>query len=229
MQRLRITFVRGEAVKFISHLDMMRFWERAFRRAGLPVARSQGFHPHSRFALAAPMAVGVTGEAELMDVFLDEAVPPSEVLERLSHQTVPGFDVLAAEETEPEGPSLQALMRYSEYRVTVESDLHREEIEARVGALLATETLPWEHLRDGTLKKYDLRRQVNELALERAEEGRYVLRMRLQTDSNAAGRPEQVTKALGFPDRPLAIHRVELILGDPDRSRPHTSVPAPPR
>lgn len=229
MQRLRITFVRGEAVKFISHLDMMRFWERAFRRAGLPVATSQGFHPHSRFALAAPMAVGVTGEAELMDVFLDEAVPLSEIVEQLSRQMVSGFEVVASEETDLDGPSLQALMRYSDYRVTVESDMPREEIEARIRALMTAETLPWEHLRDGTLKQYDLRRQIDELRPESEEEGRYVLRMRLQTDSNAAGRPEQVTKALGFPDRPLAIHRVELILGDPDRSRPHTSVPAPPR
>jgi len=144
----------------------------------------------------------------------------------LSHQTVPGFDVLAAEETEPEGPSLQALMRYSDYRVTVESDVPRDEIEARIRALMTAETLPWEHLRDGTLKQYDLRRQIDELRPESEEEGRYVLRMRLQTDSNAAGRPEQVVKALGFPERPLAIHRVGLILGDPDRSKPRTSVPA---
>lgn len=226
MTRLRVTFVRGEAVKYISHLDMMRFWERAFRRAGLPVARSQGFHPHSRFALAAPMAVGVTGEAELMDVFLDEGVAPSDFIPRLAGQMVPGFSVIGAEEVDLEGPSLQALMRYSDYRVTVGSSLSRGEVETNVGALMAAESLPWEHLRDGTLKEYDLRGQIAVLALEDGVEGRYVLRMRLQTNSSAAGRPEQVTKALGFPDRPLAIHRIGLIVGDPDRSRPHTSVPA---
>lgn len=229
MQRLRITFVRADAVKYITHLDMMRFWERAFRRARLPVAQSQGFHPHSRFALAAPMAVGVTGEAELMDVFLDEPVSPQDFVERLAGQMVPGFAVLNAQETEFEGPSLQALMRYSDYQVTVESDLPREEIEARVSALMAAESFPWEHTRDGTLKQYDLRGLIAELALEGAEEGRYVLRMRLQTDSNAAGRPEQVTKALGFPHRPSSIHRVGLILEDRDRSRPRTSVPEPQR
>lgn len=225
MQRLRVTFARGEATKYITHLDMMRFFERAFRRARLPLARSQGFHPHLRFALAAPMPVGVTGEAELMDVFLEEPVAPEDFLERLSAQMVPGFSLLTVEEVEAEGPSLQALMRYADYNVTVGSDRPRKEVEASIRALMEAESFPWEHLRDGTLKQYDLRAQVAELAFERDMDDGYQLRMRLQTDSSAAGRPEQVVRALGFPERPLAIHRVRLIL-DRDRSRPRTSVPA---
>lgn len=54
VQRLRITFARGDEMKYITHLDMMRFWERALRRAGLPVAYSEGFSPHPQIAIAAP-------------------------------------------------------------------------------------------------------------------------------------------------------------------------------
>ncbi len=45
MQRIRITYARGEATKFVGHLDLIRFWERAFRRAELPLAYSEGFNP----------------------------------------------------------------------------------------------------------------------------------------------------------------------------------------
>ena len=62
MQRLRATFSRGERTKYITHLDLMRFWERAFRRARVPIAHSEGFRPHPRFALAAPLPVGVTSD-----------------------------------------------------------------------------------------------------------------------------------------------------------------------
>ncbi|PIW40369.1 MAG: hypothetical protein COW22_02130, partial [Chloroflexi bacterium CG15_BIG_FIL_POST_REV_8_21_14_020_46_15] len=76
MQRLRVRFGRGEEVKFIAHLDIVRFWERAFRRAEIPLAYSQGFTPHPRISLAAPLPVGVTSEFELMDVWLKQWMPP---------------------------------------------------------------------------------------------------------------------------------------------------------
>ena len=58
MQRLRIRFCRGQEVKFISHLDIMRLWQRAFNRAGIALAYSEGFNPHPRLSLAAPLALG---------------------------------------------------------------------------------------------------------------------------------------------------------------------------
>ena len=66
MHRLRLKFSRGEKLKYLSHLDLMRLWERALRRAGLPAAYSEGFSPHPRISLASPLAVGVTSRAELM-------------------------------------------------------------------------------------------------------------------------------------------------------------------
>ena len=73
LQRLRVTFTRGEEMKYITHLDLMRFWERALRRAELPVAYSEGFSPHAQIALAAPLPVGTTSDCELMDVFMGGA------------------------------------------------------------------------------------------------------------------------------------------------------------
>lgn len=58
VQRLRFAYAKGEALRYISHLDLARTWERAFRRAGLPVAYSQGFNPKPRFQIAAALPWG---------------------------------------------------------------------------------------------------------------------------------------------------------------------------
>ncbi|MDP2935460.1 MAG: TIGR03936 family radical SAM-associated protein, partial [Dehalococcoidia bacterium] len=76
LQRLRITFSRGPEVKYISHLDLMRLWERVLRRAKLPLAFSEGFSPHPRLALATPLPVGVTAAEEWMEVYLCRRVSP---------------------------------------------------------------------------------------------------------------------------------------------------------
>lgn len=226
-QRIRVIFSRGEATKYISHLDVMRFWERAFRRAQVPLAFSEGFRPHPRFALAAPLPVGVTSQAELMDVFLDAPMEPGQVLKALSAQMAPGIEVLAAEEVGLGLPSLQSLMRYAEYRVVLETERSLQEVEEVLARFLAAASFPWEHVRDGELRRYDLRSQVDAEWVEEWRLGKVVLGMRLQTDSNAAGRPEQATLALGFPQRPLSIHRTRLVLAEqrlglPGRS-PRTS------
>ncbi len=63
-QRLRVTFARGDLLRYITHLDLMRSWERAIKRAGLPISYSEGFTRHPQLALAAPLPVGATAEGE---------------------------------------------------------------------------------------------------------------------------------------------------------------------
>ena len=214
MQRLRVGFSRGEATKYISHLDMMRYWERAFRRAGFRITMSQGFHPHPRFSLASPLPVGVTSEGEVLDVYLDDFVEPRDFLKRLSPQMVPSIQVLTVEEASLQSPSLQAALRFSDYTVTVEAQASFDEAQQRVAQLLAQTALPWEHVRDGDRKAYDLRPLINQLSVAEARQGTVVLAMRLKTDSSASGRPEQVARALGFEEPPLAVHRVRLLFED---------------
>lgn len=216
MQRLRVTFARAGDAKYIAHLDMMRFWERAFRRAGLQVARTQGFHPHPRIAVASPLPVGSTGEAELMDVYLDDPVEPLAFYRAVTAALVPGIRVSAVAETAVDAPALQALIRFAEYRVTLDPGaMTCAQVAAAVAALLEATTLPWEHVRDGEARRYDLRSQIAALAVASCDAERTVLSMRLQCDAGASGRPEQVVRALGFEAAPAAVHRTLLVLADP--------------
>ena len=212
MQRVRIKFTREEAVKYISHLDVMRLWQRAFVRAGVDLAYSEGFNPRPRMSLAAPLALGVTSEAELMDIVLSRWTSPPAFRAAVERQLPEGVRIREVLAVAPTLPSLQSQVRLAEYTVTVATDKSPEEVQAAIDALLARETLPWEHRRDTGPRRYDLRKLVDDLWTGERREGVQELGMLLRCDSQGSGRPEQVAAALGFEGYPLAIHRTRLIL-----------------
>ena len=213
MERLRIRFSRGEELKFISHLDIMRLWERALRRAQMPLAYSEGFNPHPRLSLAAPLVVGVTSEAELMDVFITKWVSPHWFTTAVSQQLPTGIEIFGVYPIAPSMPSLQSQVRYAEYRVEVENETEPQDIESAISALLLVEHLPWYHERDTGRRSYDLRTLIDDLWLVDLCHLYCTIGMRLRCDSSGSGRPEQVTSALGFAHHPRSIHRTKLLLG----------------
>jgi radical SAM-linked protein len=197
---------------------MMRFWERALRRAEIPVAHSEGFSPHPQIALAAPLAVGTTSDCELMDVFLEQRMTPRAFVDALAKQLPPAITVAGAREAGMALPSLQADVRAAEYEVDVPLPAGVD-VDAAVSRLLAAESIPWEHKREDEVKSYDLRPLVLELAVARRDDASVRLRMLLRNDSTAgSGRPEQVALALGL-GAPSRIHRTRLVLAERSPAR----------
>src|SRR5579862_3363209 len=92
-RRLRVRFTKGEEVRYISHLDLMRTWERILRRAGIKLAHSQGFNPRPRLVFAAPLSVGVTSDAEIVDVVVEDDGSAAEFVRRLEPALAPGMAV----------------------------------------------------------------------------------------------------------------------------------------
>jgi radical SAM-linked protein len=212
MQRLRVKFSRGEQLKFISHLDITRLWQRAFIRADIPLSHSQGFNPHPQISLAAPLPVGVTGSAELMDIFCFKNVSPPFFTQAVNRELPEGIRILQTQQVNPELPSLQAQVNFAEYEVTVETKKSKEEIELAITHLLSLSELPWQHKRDTGIRHYDLRVLIDNIWLFEQRDGSMVVGMKLKTGSTGSGRPEQVTLALGFLDYPRSIHRTQLFL-----------------
>jgi len=213
MQRLRVRFSRREEVKFISHLDIMRLWQRALRRAGIALAYSQGFNPHPRISLAAPLAVGIASEAELMDIFCTKWVSPHFFITAVSQQLPPGIKILQVYPISLTMPSLQSQVRYAEYKVEVETEKGQRDIESALISLLSVKHLPWQHQRDTGPRSYDLRALIDDLWLIDSYPSYCTIGMRLRCDNSGSGRPEQVTAAVGFTHHPQSIHRTKLILG----------------
>ena len=212
MQRLRISFSRGENLKFLSHLDLIRLWERTFRRANIQLAYSEGFTPHAKISFAAPLSVGTTSEEELMDVFLTGWCAPSVFECQMSEQLPVGIHATDVKIIGIEEASLQSRVRFAEYVVESRNETRNKTIEVAIKELLSSKEIPWQHQRDTGCKTYDLRPLVDNIWLIEIEELSCTIGMRLLCSTKGAGRPEQVTKALGFAEHPLRIHRTKLIL-----------------
>ncbi|MEE9285254.1 MAG: TIGR03936 family radical SAM-associated protein, partial [Dehalococcoidia bacterium] len=148
VQRVRVQYGRSGDLQYVAHLDMIRLWERAFRRAGVPVAYSEGHTPRPRLSIASALPIGVTSEAELLDVYLKRRLSPFYFLQRLEQQIPPAIRVLDARDIPVEWPSLQSQVRQAEYRVTVETDAAAHQLERSIQDRLDKDNLPWEHRRD---------------------------------------------------------------------------------
>src|SRR5437588_692687 len=91
-----ITFEKGESVRWLGHLDILRTFERAIRRAAPPIAFTAGFNPREKLAFASALATGVTGAEEPATVELTDSLPPEEVVERLNANLPPGIRIRTA-------------------------------------------------------------------------------------------------------------------------------------
>ena len=222
-QRLRIAYRKAGAVRYVAHLDLMRTWERALRRAGLPLAYSQGFSPHARLALGAALAVGFEGERELLDAWMSPPVAPIDVARRLAAVLPEGLAVLAVEEIAHELPSLQSAITSATYELVFDrGDVDPEELRWRAQGLLAAHTLEWEEQRGQKTRSYDLRATVR--ALEVREEGDdVVLALDLEAREGLNGRPLSVLDALGERATPRERRRTGLRLDEPEGAAPATA------
>jgi len=213
MFRLRVRFSRGEELKFISHLDIIRLWVRALRRAQIPLEYTEGFSPHPRISLAVPLSVGVTAENELMDISMTKVISPHWFTDTVNRQLPEGLKVLEATPISPSVPSLQSQVRFTQYQIALKTDKSEEETKTAIDNLLAAESIPWHHERDTGRKSYDLRSLIDDIWLIEFKPSFCVLGMRLRCDETGSGRPEQVALALGFAEYPESIQRTKLLLG----------------
>jgi radical SAM-linked protein len=210
-QRLRVTFAKGPRLKYISHLDLVLAWERALRRAGVPLAYSQGFHPQARLQLASGLPLGYTGTAEMMDVILDEPLSPVDFIANVRPVLPEGLTVTAVEEVAVKSPSLQSALRQAEYRVVVETSLPADELAIRLAGLLAADRLEQQRVRKQQVETFDLRPLVTDVQLEAVGSGQAVLWMRLSAGQRGNVRPDAVLSALGLGNAYAQIERTKLL------------------
>ena len=114
--RFRIVFRKGAEMRFTSHLDLMRTWERALRRSQLPLAFTQGHHPHLKMSFGPPLPLGFRSRAEAFD--LEFSQPPSvDLAERLNAVLPEGLSVLAFRPILFKTPSLMSQLEGASYRI----------------------------------------------------------------------------------------------------------------
>lgn len=119
MAKLRLEITKGEEIRYISHLDYASAIERAIIRAKLPAAYSEGFNPHMKISFASALAVGVTSQAEYMDIELKEEVDLSQGVRRLAAALPPGIMVKSAKFMPGNIPALMAIVNLATYDMII--------------------------------------------------------------------------------------------------------------
>jgi radical SAM-linked protein len=199
-QRWRIVFGRDEEARYLAHLDAVRLWERAFRRAGIPIASSEGFSPRPKLVFGAPLPLGMLAEHELADLFLSERLTRADVRTRLAEAMPRGYRLIDLADEWVGAPALATQLTVADYRLTL-LGAAADRLGGAVDRLLAAESLPRERLREKKVARYDLRPLLLELKASPADapDGGPValVWMRLRhSQERGTGRPEEVVAAL---------------------------------
>ncbi len=204
MYRFRIEYSKEGPVAYVSHLDLNRMFERAARRAGLPVALSQGFHPHYRFSFGSVLPVGMEGEREYFDVEL-EGRPGSpfsiaEIQQAFAEQMPVGLRIKQVREIPLEAPGLMALIDTACYTVSArlrsESEINSsEEFQQAIAQALNCVSWPIIRSNDKGSREIDARAGLRSLALT-WDQGRVQGDIWLRLSSQLAVRPSEVLDSL---------------------------------
>ncbi len=189
---------------------MRGFRERAIRRAGLPLAYSQGFSPQPRIHFAAALPLGFTAEAEVADVFLNEALDGAAFLARLQAAMPAGVRLIYAEPVARERPSLQSQVAAAAYRVEVETDEPAATFTDRLAAFMARTEAPRTRRRSKEEAGYDLRPLVLGLSYVGPCDQGQVFAATLAAAPGATGRPDELLAEIGFEAAPRRITRLGL-------------------
>jgi radical SAM-linked protein len=204
--RIRITFSKTDAMRYTGHLDLFRSWERTFRRSGLPLAYSQGFHPQPRLNLACALPLGFTSECEILDAWLEGSVPLQHVYPDLKEVLPPGLEIHGIDTIDDQAPALQTQVTSAEYTITFLDDV--PVLHDRVQRIIGSEHLP----RQRRNKSYDLRPLVEQISLLPQDEmGHSRLSVQLSAREAATGRPEELLDEMGFQFENCRIHREKIL------------------
>jgi len=238
-QRLRLWFRVVGDQRFLSHHDTMRLWERALRRAGLPLRMSEGFNPRPRMSLPEPRSVGVASDAEILEFELADWVSPDAILAGLSRQVPEGIRITSLDLVRPTDKARPAAVVYTAdppappLRAVWPADMAD-----RIARLLAADRLPVVRHRPTGDKPLDARPFIESLELEGTGSrepgtGRsepkpsdpgsrtpnpvvQVIRMVLMTGPKGTVRPDEILRLLGLDAEAVAradIRRTEIRLG----------------
>lgn len=187
VQRLRIRYAKRGRLRFTSHRDFSRAFERAIFRARVPMAYSSGFNPHPRISYAGAAPTGSASEAEYLEIALAEVVDPQGIKGLLEEALPDGLDVL--EVVESAGGSLADRLQASHWQLDL--DAPADAAEQAVAAFLAAEAVPVQRMTKKGLREFDCRAAV--VALRVRDGARLDLVLRHQ---EPAVRPDDVLSGL---------------------------------
>jgi radical SAM-linked protein len=192
VQRLRVRFAKRGRLRFTSHRDFQRAFERALRRAGVPIAYSQGFSPHPKVSYAGAAPMGAGSEAEYLEISLARACDPADVARSLDAALPAGLDVV--EVVEAGGEPLADRLQASLWRIEM-PDAEPTSLAAAVFKFLAAESVDVRRMTKNGSRVIDARAAV--VRLDVAHDAGALVLLAVLRHLTPTVRPDDLVAALG--------------------------------
>jgi len=217
--KIRIKFAKRGNMKFIGHLDIMRYFQKAMRRADVDIRYSEGFSPHQIMSFAAPLGVGLTGSGEYLDIEVLSTDSSKEMVRRLNNVMVEDMEVLSYKRLPDDAANAMSLVAACDYTITLRKDydngLSCSDKEFFTNLMLFVENGNLEVMKKTKKgeKLMDLKPLIYEKRLTDDGEGIF---LKLSSGSSANMKPEQLLeaycKSLGkeYPAFAFRINREEV-------------------
>lgn len=167
MQRIRIRYAKRGPLRFTSHRDFARAFERALRRANVPIAFSQGFTPHPKVSYASAAPTGVASEAEYLEIGLRAQVDPEDLRRALDAALSPGLDVIEA--VEARGGNLAERIEASSWQIDL-PDADSDEVKNAVAVFVAAPEVLVSRMTKQGMRSFDARAAVVSLQVREPSE-----------------------------------------------------------
>jgi radical SAM-linked protein len=204
--RTRIVFKKTQAMRFTGHLDLQQTWMRVFRRAGVQLEYSQGFHQQPKLQLASALPLGYISSGEVLDAWIKEELPLLDLSMKIQAALPPGLEVLQIEEIPHDAPKVQVALQTADYQVTLSPNENLQELHQRIDQFNHSTEIMLE--RRG--KTRNIRDLVESMTLITSVEGKGVITMRLSARESATGRADEVLTHLGIDPYKSLIERISL-------------------
>ncbi|SCP94983.1 TIGR03936 family radical SAM-associated protein [Anaerobium acetethylicum] len=218
--KIRIKFEKTGVMKFIGHLDIMRYFQKAMRRAEIDIAYSEGFSPHQVMSFAAPLGVGLTSEGEYLDIEVGMCLSSADAINRLNAVMVDGMKVLTFKKLPDDSGNAMSIVAAADYRVMFRegsSLIPDVELEAKLAEFYNRNEIVILKKTKKSEKEVDIKPMVYSLS---AKDG--VISMQLATGSVNNLKPELLMEAFAaylgkeLGEFAIMVHRVDVYadLGD---------------
>lgn len=222
--RIRIKFRKYGVMKFIGHLDIMRYFQKAIRRAEIPIAYSEGFSPHQIMSFAAPLGVGITSDGEYLDIELKESVTTKAALQSLNQAMVEGMEVTSFRQLSDSNKKAMSIVAAADYKISLKDKYEPADVDYIKGYeeffVNQKEILVTKQTKKSE-KVIDLKELVYDFKVE-MEENRPVFFLRVSTGSVDNLKPELVIEELysylgiAFDPMSIQIHRLDVFAKEDD-------------
>lgn len=215
---IRSKFLRGEEVKYISHLDLMKTFERALRRTNIPISYSQGFNPHPNIIFGLPLSVGVTSDAEYVDFELASEIDPQDFSYRLNSQLPEGLRILDTKIKESKNNIMASIDRATyDILVFVDKNIESYILQEKIDSFLQMPCILVQKTSKKGIQDIDIKAMIYKICVKTQHgENLFCLDTNISAGSKANLKPELLLKAINqnfeFAIKIQKIHRTGLFI-----------------